>query len=128
MSEEKSDYQIIKERTVAVRETIDREIDYQDPEQLKAKLVDLMAVIGLSAELQAGAGKLIRIRELQEYAGMSQTKMPPPSIVKKVLEGSTAEERALYEYCDRLNAGIVHAIDGIRTLISLYKTELDKSI
>jgi hypothetical protein len=45
-----------------------------------------------------------------------------------VIEGETAEHKGKLELADRLNAGIAHAIEGLRTIISLKKTEMEKSL
>lgn len=43
-------------------------------------------------------------------------------------QAECAEESAVYDYADRLNAGITHQLDFYRTVISKYKEELRTSM
>lgn len=87
----------------------------------------LAAIIGLSAETMAQAKKQMDIKLLQAIKSL-EGKNYPPSVLLKLAQAECAEEAAIYDYADRLNAGITHQLDFYRTVISKYKTELENSL
>lgn len=115
------------EKIKAIRDAIEVHVDDDNVEGLVHKLNALSSLIGLSAETKAIAIKDLRTAELIAYAKHESKKLQP-SVLKIVIEGETADEKARLEMADRLNAGIVHCMEGIRTIISLRKTEMEKSI
>lgn len=116
-----------KDKARAIRDVIELEIDKDNLDELTGKVNKLVNLMGLSAEIKASAIKRLKDAELIAYAKHKGEKLSP-NIMKLVIEGETSNEKANLEYTDRLNAGIVHGLDGLRTIISLKKTELDKSI
>jgi hypothetical protein len=121
---EKREY---SEKIKAIRDTIDLTVDLSDLDGLQGKVLMLTQVIGLSSEVKARALKNFNDAKLIAYAKHKAEKLSP-NVLKIVIEGETSEEGAMLELADRLNAGIVHAMDGLRTIISLKKTEMEKSI
>lgn len=115
------------EKIKAIRDAIDSVVDHDNLDGMVYKITLLINLIGLSAELEARALKDLKDAELIAYAKHKAEKLSP-NVMKIVIEGETSEERAKLKLADRLNAGLVHAIDGLRTIVSLKKTELDKSI
>lgn len=115
------------EKIKAIRDVIDLNVDMTDLEGMQGKVLMLTQVIGLSSEVKARALKNFNSAKLIAYATHKQEKLTP-NVLKIVIEGETAEESAMLEMADRLNAGIVHALDGLRTIISLKKTEMEKSL
>lgn len=115
------------EKVKAIRDAIELNIDTDNIDELVGKINRLINLIGLSAELKARAIKDLRDAELIAFAKHKGDKYTP-NVLKIIIDGEAAEERAKLELADRLNAGITHAIDGLRTIISLKKTELEKSI
>lgn len=87
----------------------------------------LAAIIGLSAETMAQAKKRMDLRLLQAIKSL-EGKNYPPSVLLKLAQAECAEEAAIYDYADRLNAGITHQLDFYRTVISKYKSELENSL
>lgn len=90
---------------------------------VEEKLLRLSNVMGLSAECLKWSkrhclDKQKILMEMPARKGMSAT------VLKLWLEGEMAEELMLHTYADRLNAGLVHASDQLRTIISKYKEEL----
>lgn len=115
------------EKIKVIRDTLDMNVDLGDLEGLQGKVLMLTQVIGLSSEVKARAVKNMNDAKLVAYAKYKSEGLSP-NVLKVVLEGETSEEAAKLELADRLNSGIVHAIDGLRTIISLKKTEMEKSI
>lgn len=110
-----------------IRYVLDMDVTGCDIESVKGKLLKLTSLMGTSAEAQSSAKGLLNEKEIEVFSKM-ESKSMPPSIAKKYLDAHCKEENALYEYADRLNAAIVHQIDALRTVISLYKTELENSL
>jgi len=110
-----------------IRDTIDIDVDLSDLDGLQGKVLMLTRIIGLSSEVKARALKDFNDAKLIAYAKHKSEKLTP-NVLKIVIEGETSEESAKLELADRLNSGITHALDGLRTVISLKKTEMDKSL
>lgn len=87
----------------------------------------LAAMFGLSAETMAQAKKRVDLRLLQAIKQLDG-KGYPPSVLLKLAQAECSEEAAIYDYADRLNAGITHQLDFYRTVISKYKAELENSM
>jgi hypothetical protein len=115
------------QKASAIRAAIELEVDKDDLDGLQGKLLRLVNLIGLSSEIKARAITDLKTAELLAYAKYKSEKLQP-SLFKTVIEGETAEHKGKLELADRLNAGIAHAIEGLRTIISLKKTEMEKSI
>jgi hypothetical protein len=109
-----------------IREAVDSDIIDVCIEVQQNKLLALTQLIGLSAECNASAKKFLLKKELE----VMKTLDPglAPSKATKELNASCYEESALLEYADRLNSALVHSIDAIRSVMSLYKTELENSL
>ena len=111
----------------AIRSMIDKDVALADIVDVDTKLKMLTQLTGLSAEANASAKKLLHKKELyvltvHKDAGLS------PSILSHLIKAECFEELSLMEYCDRLNSALIHTIDGLRTSISLYKTELTSGL
>lgn len=119
--------QTFNQKANAIREAIDLEVTKEDLDGLQGKLLRLTTLIGLSAELKARAIADLKRAELMAYASYKSEKLLP-SIFKVIIEGETADERGKLELADRLNAGIAHAMEGLRTIISLKKEEMKNSL
>lgn len=117
----------LREKMIAIRDLLDVPTKELALESLVAHAQDLAAMIGLSAEVKADCrrnlenGRAIALK-------MHMDKKVTPSILLKLADGACADELAQYEYADRLNAGITHQLDLIRSVISLRKTELEHSM
>jgi hypothetical protein len=82
--------------------------------------------MGLSAETKASAKKLLNLKERIVFEMMD--KKLPPSVQVRILNAECFEENAILEYSDRLNAGLVHNLDTLRSVISLYKQEMASGV
>lgn len=115
-----------KEISRAIRAALDLEVSSDDMEGLTGKLLRLTNLIGSSAELKAKAKGELKRAELIAYARYKSEKLTP-TMMQTVIGGECSQEYENLEYADRLNAGIVHACDSIRTIISLRKEEMKTS-
>ena len=48
----------------------------------------------------------------------------PASILKNLIDSDCEKENYIVNWCDRLNSGIVHQMDFLRTMISKVKAEM----
>lgn len=117
----------LKDKLKVIRETIDADVSGCDIDTVVEKGKKLAALIGLSAECKAAARKALDLKRLAALKQMESGGYQA-SVMLKLAESECALEWGLYEYIDRLNAGIAHQLDYYRTVISLYKSELENSL
>lgn len=103
----------------------------EDPHGMKAHISELGALLALSASCKANmvghkdnaqAEALRKLLDNKNYAKLGATQL------KQLVDGECARINKMYVHADRLNAAITHKIEMCRTLLSTYKTELDKGI
>lgn len=117
----------LTEKLNSIRAAIDVDIVGLDIDSVVEKGKSLSQLMGLSAECKAHARKLLeqaRLNAVQKLLGDGLS----PSVLLKMADAMCADEYGKFEYADRLNAGITHQLDYYRTVISLYKTELENSL
>jgi hypothetical protein len=85
----------------------------------------LSSLMGLAAECQSQAQALLKNANL---VAINQLEKVSPSVMIKTMDAMCADDLARYEYASRISASITHKLDFIRTVVSLYKTELENSI
>jgi hypothetical protein len=116
----------LTEKLEAIRKLLDVNTTDVDIESVVNHGKELASMIGLSAECKSEAKRNL------ENARLIALKMPskgvPPSILSKMIDASCADQIAQFEYADRLNAGITHSLDFIRSVMSLHKIELENSM
>ena len=111
----------------AIKLVLERHLtNEEDMKEVKAKLMDLQVLLSLSAETMRGAKELLAETQ-RAYMKPLKLSEYSPNTLKLMIETAIGEESALYLYCDRLNAAITHSLDALRTVISLYKTEVSNS-
>jgi len=106
----------------SIREVIDVEIPLDDINAVLIKGNQLEALIGLSAECKAQALKRVSLKKLEKLNELQDQDLAP-SVLMKAIDLHAAEEDALFQYADRVNAAVTHELDYMRTLISYYKEE-----
>ena len=117
----------IETNLASIRAVVDIDISGLDIESVVEQGKKLASLMGLSSECLAAAQKHLqnaRLKSIKEMEG----KNVPPSVLLKMADGHCGIELATYEYADRLNASITHQLDYYRTVISLYKSELENSL
>lgn len=117
----------LKEKLNSIRALIDADVTGVDIDSLIEKGKQLSQMIGLSAECKAAARKELDNARLAAIIQI-ENKNYPPSVMLKIAEAMCSDESSVFEYADRLNAGITHQLDYYRSVISLHKTELDNSL
>lgn len=110
------------EKVRLIKEAIEMEVTPEDLDGLQGKLLRCTTLFSLSAEMCARATVDLRsaeLRVLNEHGSGTGASMR--------LKAMTGDEQGRVELADRLNAGLTHAIEALRTMISLKKTEFDKT-
>ena len=116
----------LKENLNFLRSEMDKSVSSDDTVGMVDKLEKLVSLVGLSAECVAASEKELKKKNLivlLESDGLNLS----PSVLIKYMDAQCADELAVYKYAERLNAGLSHAMDGLRTIISLHKEEMNKS-
>ena len=111
----------LREKLEFLRKVMDADVIDVDIEAVKNKGLELSQNIGLSGECKAEARKNLenaRLAALKALEGKIS-----PSVLLKMAEASCADQVAMYEYADRINAGITHQLDYLRSVLSLHKEE-----
>lgn len=98
--------------------------DKSDPDGLSGKISELAALIPSSAQALAMAEmlyneKIGQLMEAEQFSKMNTTDK------KMLFQGKASKEIALLTYTERLNKGLVHAIEGYRSVLSYVKSELE---
>jgi len=117
----------LKDKLSSIRALVDVDVTGVDIDSLIEKGKQLTQMIGLSAECKGEARKELDNARLAAIIQI-ENKNYPPSVMLKIAEAMCADEAELFEYADRLNAGITHQLDYYRSVISLHKTELENSL
>jgi hypothetical protein len=110
----------------AIREAVDADVIDSDIVNVQNKLLQLTQLMGLSAEAKASAKKILHKKELEVFSFIDA--LLSPSMQAKKLYAECFEESALLEYADRLNSALVHGIDGLRSVLSYRKSEMENSL
>lgn len=110
----------------AIRDCLDVDVIGCDIDSVNNKLLSLTQLMGLSAEANASAKKLLHLKELEVFESINLDL--PASMQSKRLNAECYQEISILQYADRLNAAIVHACDCLRSYISLYKTEIQAGL
>jgi len=120
----------VKENTKAIREVLDRPVSTDDVGGVQDKLIDLIEIAGLASFTEAIAkscydselGECLEfiIRD-PEYAGMGRTNQIA------MAKGKVSAYQSAVSYSERLGRNISHAMDALRTIISLQKEEMNQS-
>lgn len=118
----------LKEKMQSIRDLIDTPTEGIGIDATVDHGKRLASMIGLSAECKSEARRNLENSRLIAIKMHSDPKKITPSILSKMIDGACADEIAQYEYADRLNAGITHKLEFLRSVISLHKTEVQISM
>lgn len=113
----------VRENLRIIREILDADVIDSNIEMIQNKALKLTQLSGLASECKAAARKVLENARLLNLSEIQHEKVPVSMLMKK-LDAMCADELALYEYSDRINASITHNLDTLRSIISLYKEEL----
>lgn len=107
-----------------IREVMDRKIDEKNALAVMERLNELSSLVGLSSEVVANCFKAYQNKkgDVIEQSGNANLS---PSILKQYIDSECVNEEAEYKLAERYNAGIVHMIDALRSILSYLKSEMN---
>ena len=114
----------VKVNLKSIRDVLDSDVIDCDISSIQNKALQITQLSGLASESKGTTKKILEQARLFHLSVIQNEKIPA-SIMSKKLDALCHDELALYEYADRINASISHTLDALRTIISLYKTELE---
>lgn len=102
--------------------------DTKDITILSGILLTLASKLARSANLVAEGGMIASTAKRKAYLNFSDTAKVQgldfsPSIIKDFVSTQCGEELRCYEYSNRINAALTHAMDSMRSILSAAKTE-----
>lgn len=127
MNEEK-----IKSNIEAIRKVMEMEVEDGDVHGMLHKLSGLVGISGLSAESVARAKAEYRECQMTVIEGImedpEQVKGLSASMTNDYVKAKCGRVEALYDYAERTDKKLSYAIEAVRSMISLYKSELENSL
>jgi hypothetical protein len=105
----------------SIRKKTDENVERENGDAVAFRLADLESLLGTSAYALAEMTARREARRKDILEGLSTTL--PPSLQRDYVNSKMGGHLAAYEYCDRLNSGLVHAIDAMRSVLSWLKSE-----
>lgn len=105
----------------SIRETMDTDVERENGDAVAFRLMDLEALLGTSAyALSEMTAK--REAKRRDVLGSLNTTLPA-SLQRDYVNSLMGGHLAAYEYADRINSALVHAIDAMRSVLSWLKME-----
>lgn len=118
----------VKSILLTVRGVTDREVSLDDPGGCQQKLLDLVHVSGSISHAESVAKAIYKA---QVGSNMTRIIQEMPELgsanLKQVAEGQAEIYYGQQIYAERLGRMVSHAIEGMRSIVSLHKTELEQS-
>jgi len=121
------DNNILETNCRMISDELSKEESSIDMELLCAKLLRINSLIGLSAECIKQAKQNLLYRQAQILKQHEGSKLPP-SLLMKLIQSECWQEEAMLTWIDRLGAGLVHAGEHIRSVVSLRKAEMNNNL
>ena len=109
----------------AIRECMDKQVNPDNIDELIENGTKLVSLSGLAANCY-GQAKARYSKALAEAITSFKDTDSRSTIIIKTAEGECFEQEALMNYSDRVTKGITNTLDFYRSVISLYKEELNQ--
>lgn len=113
-----------KEVARQIKVALETDTNSSNPVELIEKIKELSLLTASAAALQANAKKNLLKKELELIKEYQKATMPP-SVLMRMITAETYEESSWLVYSERLNAGMTHALDGLRSSLSFLKAEME---
>ena len=117
----------VQEIAKMISDALEEKIDRTNPDEIAGKIDELRQLTANAATLKANAKKLLRQKELEILNKYKDSKLQA-SVLMRTISAECFEEEGWYVYADRLNAGLSHALDSMRTLLSYMKEEMRNNL
>ena len=120
----------VKENLKAIRQVLDRQVSPDDLIGVQEKLIDLIEITGLASYTE-GITKSCYESELSEALELllqePDNAKSGSNNIMAIAKGKVANYLGALSYSERLGRNISHAMDGLRTIISLQKEEMSQN-
>ena len=120
----------VKENLKAIRQALDRPVSPDDLIGVQEKLIDLIEIAGLASYTE-GITKSCYESELSEALELllqdPDNAKSGSNNIMAIAKGKVANYLGALSYSERLGRNISHAMDGLRTIISLQKEEMSQN-
>lgn len=113
-----------KEVARQIKVALEIDTDSSNGAELIEKIKQLSILTASGAALQAHAKKALLKKELELIKEYQKTTMPP-SVLMRLISAETWDEASFLTYAERLNAGISHSLDSLRSSLSYLKAEME---
>lgn len=110
-----------------IRETLDSDVMDSDILNVQNKLIALTQLTGLASECKGTAKKLLEVARLKAFMQVKE-EGTTGNLAMTQINGLCANEAGLYEYTDRICSSITTSCDSLRSVVSLYKSEMENSL
>lgn len=120
----------IKANCKLVEQVIEKEINTRDEWGCLEKLDELVRISAMAINNRANAKLHLReciLTVTEGIMGTEYQKELPASTLNNYIQAKCGDAEALYEKADRQEKRLGSAIDAMRTIISLLKTDIEKS-
>lgn len=119
------EYEWLKQAVKEIRSVIEIEVDNENYPELQEKINKLSVISATAASAQATAKKLKNIKERELIRRLPEDF--GASMQAKWLDAECFEENGMLVYCERLSASVSHSIDGLRSILSFQKADMENS-
>ena len=109
-------------------ECLNTDVPHNEIDLMVRKLNKLVSLLGYVSQVYYTTEKLYKEQLVVAYHQLVEENRPASTVFNKVLEASVGDIGSLYNYADKVLSSIKVAIDGLRTIISLYKTESETTL
>jgi hypothetical protein len=116
----------IKEQTFLIGKSVSEKYDYNNPEKVSEKLIELIALQAMSSHTVASSDKLVKKKENEGIDNiMSNPKLKDISITifKKKVDAYAMEEAYFKLLADKLHSSLGNSIGALRSQLSKLKEE-----
>ena len=120
----------LRDNAKVIRAAIELPVPPEDIDGLMGKLNQLINLKGLAANNTASAKAHWRQHQLLAMEGFIEDplhKLMSASERTSYIQAKCGNSESLFMLCEAQNKGISYAIEGLRTMISCLKTELEQS-
>ncbi|NUQ80828.1 MAG: hypothetical protein HUU10_04385 [Bacteroidetes bacterium] len=118
----------IDELLQVIDDAISGSVDMEDPTSIRQQIILLSSLAGTSAKTVADSKyhqRQAELRELRALQAEARLDKLAPTTITRIINTKTAEQARRSDLADRLNAALVHALDGYRSSLSFVKAELE---
>lgn len=114
----------LKALTDPISEALALAVAFDNPAEITLKLQLLSSLMGTSAKAISLA-EAVYSERVMELAENAQWQNMTATDRKMIFAGKAKTEAAFVTLTDRLNSGLVHSIDALRSMLSYLKSEME---